>query len=340
MNLLQCRHGALDLLLGIAALIAAGGLANAAMEHANVALPAENFDFLPFYVAQNAHLFERQGLDIKKVVLPGVATTNGVISGAVDFGFSNGASLTRAAAHGQKLLAIALTSDRPIWSIVMRKSVAAEANFDPKAPLAERAKALGKAHSLAIDSVNSVAHALVRVIAKIGGLNPENIPVTPLLAANALAAYERGAIDGFVANPPWTEEVLADGHTVVIANSAAGDPPWLEPFALGLVITRPQLCAEHRSICMKMGHALVAAIQFIHEHRDRSLAILHHQFPNVPPTIMASGFSVIEQSIPARPTIIEAAIRNSDRLNVEAGFMNPAQALKSYKDLFTNAFVQ
>ena len=238
MNVLQNRRGALGLLFCMATFIVMGTSASAAMEHAIVALPAENFDFLPFYVAQDAHLFEQQGLDVKKIVLPGVATTNGVILGAVDFGFSNGASLTRAAAHGQKLLAIALTSDKPIWSIIMRKSVAAEAHFDPKAPLAERAKALGKAHSLAIDSVNSVAHALVRVIAKIGGLNPENIPVTPLLAADALAAYERGAMDGFVANPPWTEEVLADGHTVVIANSATGDPPWLEPFALGLVITR------------------------------------------------------------------------------------------------------
>ena len=70
-------------------------------EHAVVSLPAENFGFLPFYVAQDQHIFEQQGLDVQKVVLAGVGTTNGVISGAADFGFSNGASLTRAAARGQ-----------------------------------------------------------------------------------------------------------------------------------------------------------------------------------------------------------------------------------------------
>jgi len=33
-------------------------------------LPAENFGFLPFYVAQDAHIFEQQGLDVQKVILP------------------------------------------------------------------------------------------------------------------------------------------------------------------------------------------------------------------------------------------------------------------------------
>src|SRR5690348_11041625 len=87
--------------------------ARAEMEHTIVSLPAENFGFLPFYVAQDAHFFDQQELEVTKVVLPGVGTTNGVISGSVNFGFSNGASLTRAAARGQKLLAIALTSDKP-----------------------------------------------------------------------------------------------------------------------------------------------------------------------------------------------------------------------------------
>src|ERR1700742_2180658 len=143
-------------------------------ERAIVSLPAENFGFLPFYVAQDEHFFEQQGLAVQKVVLAGVATTNGVISGAADFGFSNGASLTRAAARGQKLLAIAIMSDKPAWSIVMRKDFAEEAHFDPKAPLAERAKVLGKAHAFAIDTVNSVGHALTRVIEKIGGIDPES----------------------------------------------------------------------------------------------------------------------------------------------------------------------
>jgi hypothetical protein len=43
---------------------------------------------------------------------------------------------------------------------------------------------------------------------------------------------------------------------------------------------------------------------------------------------------------PAKPVIVEAAISNADRVNIEVGFMKPDEKRGSYKDLFTNEFVQ
>lgn len=309
-------------------------------EHTIVSLPAENFGFLPFYVAQDQHIFEQEGLDVQKVVLPGVATTNGVISGAADFGFSNGASLTRAAARGQKLLGIAIMSDKPVWAILISTKIADVAHFDPNAPLNERAKIFRRVHVFAIDSVNSVGHALTRVIEKIGGVDPESLPVTALGAPEAMAAFSRNAIDGWVSNPPWSEQILAMGTAVIVANSLTGDPPWMTPFGSGVVITRPQLCAEHRARCMKMGHALAEAMTFVHRHQPESLAILRHHFPQIDPAVLEKSFAVIEKAMPQTPAVVEAAISNSDRLNIEAGFMKPEEKLSSYSDLFTNEFVQ
>ena len=311
-----------------------------APEHTIVSLPAENFGFLPFYIAQDQHIFDQQGLAVQKVVLAGVATTNGVISGAADFGFSNGASLTRAAARGQRLLAIAIMSDKPVWAIMMSKKLTDAARFDPNAPLAERAKVFALAHNFAIDSVNSVGHALTRVIEKIGGVDPESLPVTPLGATEAIAAFSRGAVDGFVSNPPWSEQVLAPGNAMIIANSLTGDPPWMTPFGSGVVITRPQFCANHRSICVKMGHSLTLAVAFVHEHPADALAVLRARFPQIDAAVTERSFAVIERSMPAKPVIVEAAIENSDRLNIEAGFMKPDERLSSYADLFTNEYVQ
>ena len=311
-----------------------------APEHAVVSLPAENFGFLPFYVAQDQHIFEQQGLDVQKVVLAGVATTNGVISGAADFGFSNGASLTRAAARGQKLLAIAIMGDRPVWAILMSKKLTDAAHFDANAPLVERAKVFESVHTFAIDSVNSVGHALTRVIEKIGGVDPESLPVTPLGAPEAIAAFSRGAIDGFVSNPPWSEQILSTGTAVIVANSLTGDPPWMTPFGSGVVITRPQLCTDRRALCMKMGHSLATAMTFIHQHPGEALAVLRHHFAQIDPAVLEKSFAVVEKSMPQTPAIVEAAISNSDRLNIEAGFMKPEEKFASYSDLFTNEYVQ
>ena len=332
---------ALAALVGLA--LVASGSASAqppAAEKAIVSLPAENFGFLPFYVAQDQHIFERQGLAVQKVVLAGVATTNGVISGAADFGFSNGASLTRAAARGQKLLAIAIMTDKPVWAIIMSKKLADTAHFDPNAPLAQRAKAFAVAHHFAIDSVNSVGHALTRIIEKIGGVDPEALPLTPLGAPEAIAAFSRGAVDGFVSNPPWSEQVIAGGDAVIIANSLTGDPAWMTPFGAGVVITRPQFCVDHRSVCVKMGHSMVEAVAFVHEHKPEALAVLRAHFPQIDAGVTEKSFATIEKSMPAKPVIVETAISNADRVNIEAGFMKPDEKLGSYSDLFTNEFVQ
>jgi ABC-type nitrate/sulfonate/bicarbonate transport system substrate-binding protein len=326
-------------LVAAAALMLAAPGARAETDATVVSLPAEGVQFLPFYVAQDAGLFVAQGLAVKLVYLAGVGTTNGVISGAVDFGFSNGASLTRAAARGQHLIAIALMADRPTWSILLRRDEAEAIHFDAAAPLAVRARAMA-GRRFGVDSVQSVAHALARVVAKIGGTDPERLEISPLVAPEAMAALQRKAIDGLVIASPWQEQLEASGAAIVIADSLKGDPPWLTPFAGGLVITRVQFCAEHRRVCVKMGHALAAAVAFVHDHPQAARASLATRFTTVAPDVRARAFDTVQQATPATPVPTEAAVANSDRLNLEAGFITADEQIKSYGALVIDEFAK
>ncbi len=71
-------------------------------------------------------------------------------------------SLTRAAANGQRLLAIVGTTDKSITDITIRKDIADAAGFDPKAPLEKRAQIL-KGHTSVIGGINTVVHAYLRI---------------------------------------------------------------------------------------------------------------------------------------------------------------------------------
>lgn len=110
----------------------------------------------------------------------------------------------------------------------------------------------------------------------------------------------------------------------------------MTPFGSGLVITRPQICAEHRAICTKMGHSFRLSMAFVHQHPQDALAVLRHRFPQIDPAVLENSFAVVEKSMPPTPAIVEAAVSNSDRLNIEAGFMTPDEKLASYSDLSTN----
>jgi len=333
---MRCLHRALAIAL---LLVPMAMPARAENEHALMALPADVMQFLGIYAAQDLGFWQREGLDVKTVFIAGVGSFNAVVSGSADFSVSSAVALTRAAAHGQRMLAIANMIDRPVWSIVVSKEIADAAHFDPAAPLAMRARLL-QGRKISIDAVNSVVHAYLRAIARAGGVDPENIIVAPLQPADTLAAFSRKALDGFVAGTPWPQQVLQNGTGVVIASPITNDPDWIAPNGSGVVVTRPQFCVEHRSICLKMGKGLVAGARFIHEQPDEALALMKKHFDKIDAAVIERSFKVVEIGTPLPPVMVSAVLANSERLNIEAGLMAPADRLKSYDGLFTDAFVR
>lgn len=320
-------------------LIAPVAPSRAEMEKTTVALPALAIVFLSAYIAEDAHLYEKEGLDVKTVFITGVGAFNAVISGSADFSNSSGLSFNRAAAHGQRMLAIANTLDRLPMEIVLRKDVADALKFDPKAPLAMRAQAL-KGRTMAVDSINSIVHAYLRVIAKAGGMDPDQLSVTPLQPADMLGAFDRKAIDGFSNGPPWPQKVETDGTGVFIAGGIQGDPPGINPLAFNVIVTRPQYCKDNRSICTKMGHAMIAAANFIQDHPDETLAFIKKRFNQVGDAAVTSAVTQVREATPRMPSVTATQLANADKLNLDAGLMKPDDKVDSYDGLFTDEFLK
>jgi NitT/TauT family transport system substrate-binding protein len=333
-NLRRARGSA-----AFAAALLAAGPAGAAGDHALLALPADVMQFLGIYAASDEGFWAREGLDVKTMYIAGVGSFNAVVAGSAEFSVSSAVALTRAAAHGQRMLAIANMIDKPVWSIVIDKDVAAKAALGPTAPLALRAR-LMKGQRMGIDAVNSVVHAYLRVIARAGGLDPDSVTVAPLAPPDTLAALGRHALDGFVGGPPWPQLAETRYGAVPIASPLTGDPPWIAPNGSGVIVTRPQFCAEHRQVCVEMGRGLVAGAKFIHDEPKEALALLKKHFPTTPDPVLASAFAAIEAGTPVPPVMAQQVLANSERLNVEAGFLAPGDRLKSYDGLSTDEFVR
>ena len=52
------------------------------------------------------------------------------------------------------------------------------------------------------------------------------------------------------------------------------------------------------------------------------------------------AFDDVEKVLAQSPVIKEVSIANSDKMNIDAGFMQPDQARSSYKDLFTDQYLK
>jgi NitT/TauT family transport system substrate-binding protein len=304
-----------------------------------LAVPALSLSFTMEYVAMDLGFFAKQGIAVKEVNVAGLGAINALIAGSTDFALASGASLTRAAARGQRLLDIAALSNRPFVQIVMRKEVAEKAGFDPKAPLAQRARIL-KGHIMGIDSVNAVNHAYLRVIAGVGGYDPESLTIAVIAPSSLPAAFETKQIDGFAMTPPWPEKPLVDGSAVLIASGPDGDPPNLSPMINSVLLTRPEVCEKRTAICEKIGRAYVEAAMIIRDNPDQAIAVLAKRFPALDQKTIEASFAVLHKITPVPPAPTLDGIRNNETFNVMAGLLKPEEALKSFDGLFTDKYVR
>jgi len=332
------RRCALALIFAALALARPAAAQPAGANDVVLAMPNVALTFAAGYLAEDLGLFARQELNVKSVVIAGIGSANAVISGSADFAQISGATLTRAAARGQRMLGIVSTLNRPAIQIVLRKDIAA-AGFDPKAPLEKRVQIL-RSRTIAVDSINSVLHAYVMLLARRAGMSPDDIRIAPMAPNSALAAFQTQQIDGFAMSMPWPLKPVLDGAAVVVASGTDGDPPDMHPFGHNVFVTKPETCERRRPVCVKLGRAMVEAVAFSLDHSSEALALLKKRFPAFDDALLAAGFAEIRKGTPRPPAITRADLENAELYNIGAGLLRPEEKLKSYDGLYTDEYVK
>jgi ABC-type nitrate/sulfonate/bicarbonate transport system substrate-binding protein len=327
--------------LAIAALALSPALPAAAaeLEHTSLALPTITLGFLSRWVADDEGLWTKEGLEVKVQVIQGIGSTNAVISGSIDFAYASGPTITRATARGQHLVALATQSHESGEYIILRKSIAEAAHFDPSAPLKERGKIL-KGHRFAVGGAGAIPDVVLRVVARDAGVPVNDVTISPLPPNEAIAAFKRGAVDGFVSGPPFAQIPLVDGTGVIVSDPTKGEPKEYSPVSSGLVLTRADFCPAHRSICEKFMRGVVAALAFMRDHRTETLAIMKKHFGNYSDAVLEASYESMRAIQPNPPITTAQELENGDRLDFAAGFLKESDLLKDYNAIIDNQYVK
>ena len=302
-----------------------------------MAVPTFSLSLSFEYIAEDMGLYDKHGVHVKAVVLPGVGSINAVISGSAEFAVSSATSMTRAAARGQRLLAIAMTTDRIIAQVVLRKDLAR--GFDPGGPFAKRGLML-QGRTIAVNSTGSLIHAYVRLMATRAGYSPDDVHIAVMQPPNMEAAFDSKQVDGFAMSPPWPEKPVLEGTAVMIASGPDGDPADLVPFANNVILVRPDTCEKRKEVCDAVGHASAEAMSFMKDHPDEALALVKKRFPTLDDKLVAVSFAIIRKITPVPPVVSVKGIDNAEQYNVESGLMKPEEKLKSYDGLYTDAYIR
>ncbi len=304
-----------------------------------IALPAPTLTFSGPFLAEDAGLYKQEGLNVSHRMLVGVAAVNAVISGSADFTESTGPVFLRAAAQGQRLLAVANLIDKPLAEMVLRKDVYEALKINDGMSLAERARLL-KGKTIAIQGVGSIIHAWERVVVARGGLDPENdVLIAPMDPPAMLGALQTKAVDGFTTSLPFTTEAVLNGTAVMFASAAQGAAPDLIPFPYGLVMTKPETCQTNREKCVRVVRALAAANRMIHDEPEKALGILSNRFKQMDPAVLAAAWKVVSKAHAADLHVTAALLAQGERVNIEAKLLDPKDKLSSYDGLYTDEYL-
>jgi len=327
----------------VAGMIGIGPTASRGQDHDNdinviVALPSQTLTFASAFIAEEAGLYKQEGLRVSHRFLVGVAAPNAVIAGSADFTIGTGPVFLRAAAKGQRMLAIANLIDRPLVELVLRKDVADAARITPAMPLAERAKALaGK--TIGIQGVGSIIHAWERLVVSRAGLDVEkDVRIAPMDPPAMLPALDNKAIDGYATSLPFTTQAVVKGSAVMLA-SATVDAPDLLPFAYGLVYTKPETCAQHRDKCVRLVRALAAANKLIVEKPDAALGFLRKRFDKMDPAVLSAAWQVVAQAHARDIAVQVPGLDHSQRVSIEAKLLDPKETLASFDGLYSGDYL-
>jgi ABC-type nitrate/sulfonate/bicarbonate transport system substrate-binding protein len=309
-------------------------------EETSLALPALTAFFASTYIAADAGLWDKHGLDVKLTQITGIGAMNAVLSSSVDFSNSSGPSIIRSNIRGQKLVAIGSTLDALPFELVVRKDVAEAAGITMQSPMEKRAEAL-KGKKVSVDSPNTIVHGYLRYFARKGGVNPErDYTVASMQPEVALAGLKGKEIEGAILSTPFSASAERQGTGVIVASSLKGDFKEMLPFTFNIIPARPEFCAQKPSVCQKLMDGYLDALNFIQDKPKESLEILQKRMGGINADDLKSAFDDVRKWTPRTNKVLLEGLQHSQELMLAGQMIKDDEKLSSFDAIYTNKFTK
>jgi NitT/TauT family transport system substrate-binding protein len=305
-----------------------------------MALPSSTLTFATAFIAEDAGIYQKHGLHVTTRYLVGLASTAAVADGQADFLIGTGATFLNAAARGQRLLAIAKMSDRPLIEMVVRKDVAARAGITETTPFAERIRGL-KGSTIAVQGTGTIAHSIERLVARKAGLDPDtDMKVAAMEPQAMLPAMLAKRIDGYAASPPFTTEAVVNGDAILLASGPRGDLADYLPFDYTVLQTRAEVCHKEPEKCLRMVAAYKEATEFIRTRPNEALDLVRKRFTQIGPAILEAAWPVVAEAHAKDIRVTREGLNNAQRWSLDAGLLDLKGVITDFSGLYTADYVK
>jgi NitT/TauT family transport system substrate-binding protein len=275
------------------------------------------FLYAPLYLAKDAGIFAKKGLEVSLVSTGGDEKTwAAIISKSASFGVADPTFVAISDARGQPGRVIAsVVNGVPFWGIAL----------DPAIPQIADAKGLDS-YTVGTFPAPSTAYTLQKDMFLQAGLTPK---IREGAFGTLLAMLKSKQVDiALELEPNVSQAVLEGAHIVYAMPAIYGD------FAITGLTASPELLTKEPKLAEDVVCSLQLALDFARNHPDETLQILTKRFPEINPSVAKAALTrVLEAGIVPRDTVVQrSAWDKAITLRVKVGDLSAPKNIEAYID--------
>jgi NitT/TauT family transport system substrate-binding protein len=234
---------------------------------------------VPEFLAKDAGLFEKNGLDVDLRLIVSSAEIPAMISGETQIASSGGSQVLNAVAAGADLEVTAAIAGLSPFALYVQPSIKAMADL--------------KGKNVGISRFGSPSDIAMRIAFRKFGMDPaKDVRFVELGSTQArTAALVQGSIDGGMANPLEAEQLKKAGLHVVY--DATADK---QPSAQSVVMAKRDWVAGHREVMQRYIDAIVQGMGRTLDDKPYALATMKKWFKTDDEQLMASVYDSYSSS--------------------------------------------
>ena len=248
-------------------------------------------DVAPIYLGNQQGFFKSQGIDLRITTAPGgAAIVPAVVSGQVDFGFSNLTSLIVGASKGLPLKIVAPgdsstgVQGKDFGGVVVKAD----------SPIRSARDLAGK--RVAVNTLNNINDTTVRASIRAAGGDATNVRFTELGFPDMLPALANGNVDAIQVVEPFLATALRSGDRLVASNYVDTAPNLM----IAGYFTSQQTAKAKPDLVKRFAAAMQQSLQYATAHPDAVRQVLS-SYTKIAPAVTAA------MTLPQFPSQVDSA---------------------------------
>ncbi len=264
---------------------------------------------LPWFVAKEARIYEKNGIDIDPVFINTSSTLfQSMLSGAADMAESGGPSIISNVLQGGDIIHVTAMVPRFTQSIMVKPEI--------KKPEDMKGKKIG------VSRLGTVTHFALQTA--LDGYGVKNVTILQMGGQpEAVAGLVRGSVDGAVISPPYNFQLKKQGYNELVSPN---DLQKLTEFITNGIVARRSVVEKDKDSLIRLIKSTAEAIKLITTDREFTKKVITKWMPLKDADLLEQAYRFATENYSREGTVPEGALRAMVKQMVQSNLIDAKMA--------------